>query len=361
MSQVYAILGTDEGKVSEEALKLYNSLNPADADEFANDLIEGQADNVEHALEICSNTISALQTLPFFGGSKIVWLKNASFLGDDRTGGSERVKESVEALQKVLSSGLGDDVIFLLSASSIDKRRAFFKYLKKETELKVFDKIDVSKDGWEDQVAQLTEKQANEKGFQFDSEALELFVQQVGEDTRQISNELEKLKLYLRSRESVTVEDVRLMIPLNRKGIIWEVSRCVERREGQRAIQLINQQMEKGESAVSLLRAAIIPTIRNLFFAKLAMEEGRLQIHNYKSFQSGLSGLSKSARAALPKKADGTVSAWGLFLAARVVGEMNLDSLTRSLEACLKADRALVTSSADHHMVLHRLVIEVSL
>ena len=345
--------------MAEEALKKFNELKPEGSDDFGNDLIEGQADNTDHACNIVANTLQAVQTLPFFGG-KIVWLKGANFLGDDRTGGAERTKESVESLKKVLEAGLDHNITFLISASAIDKRRAFFKYLKKSADLTLFDKIDVSKDGWEEEVASLVARKAKPMGLSFDEDALELFVQQVGEDTRQITNELEKLSLYLSPETHVEIEAVQTMIPLKRKGVIWEISRCIDKGDGQRAIELINAQMEKGEQAVGLLRAAIIPTLRNTFFAKLAMSDAGVQRADRRSFSGIIRKVSATTLNALPKKADGSPNTWALANCALAASRHSLEKLRQNLNACLKADKALVTSAADHHMVLHRLIIEVT-
>ena len=359
MGKIAAVIGSDDGRVAEEALKLFEAMKPEGSDEFGNDLIEGQADNVDHATDIIAETLQAVQTLPFFGG-KIVWLKGANFLGDDRTGGSERTKESVERLMETLKAGLDPNISFIISATGIDKRRAFYKYLSKETEMKVFDKIDISKDGWEEQVSSLVVQKARPLELTFDDEALELFVQQAGEDTRQITNELEKLSLYLHPEKHITIDTVRTMIPLNRKGVIWEISRCIDKGNGERAIELVNQQMEKGEQAVGLLRAAIIPTMRNTFYAKLAMVEAGVQRADARSFAGVVKRLSPSVQNALPKKKDGKVSTWALGNCALAAGKNTLEKLRSNLDACLKADRALVTTAADHHMVLHRLIIEVT-
>lgn len=361
MSEIHAILGTDEGRVSEEALKRFTTLKSDDSGEFGNDIIEGSADNTDHAAEILSQTMEAVQTLPFFG-MKVVWLKDANFLGDDRTGGAERTKEGVEKLLSVLQAGLALNISFLLSASVIDKRRAFYKFLKKSAKLEICDKVDVTKNGWEDQVAALVRKESEPLGLSFTHEAMELFIQQAGEDTRLIKNELEKLSLFLSPETEVGIDTVRRLIPLNRKGVIWEISRCIETGDGERAIQLVNAQLEKGENAVGILRAAMIPTMRNAFYAKLAMDEAGVSRADGRSFSGLIKRLSPAAVNALPKKVDGNVNTWGLGMAAVSVsrGKRSLQKYRDNLDACLKADRALVTSGSDHHMILHRLIIELT-
>lgn len=344
---VYVVTGSDEGKISEEASALFEKLKPEGSDEFANEIVEGAADHSEHAFEISARAVEGLRTIGFFGGAKVVWLKGATYMGSDRTGEAARAKEGVENILETIKSGLPDEVTFLLSATGIDKRRAFYKWLVKNAEVHSHDKIDVSKEGWEDQVSVLVERAARDKSLTFTEEALDLFVQLAGEDTRQISNELEKLDLFLGERREVNLEDVQTMVPLSRKGVIWEISRAIEARRATRAIELIDQQLTKNESAVALVKAAIIPTVRNLFFAKL--------VEPYRSVNQAPRGII----AVLPKKKDGGINTWGIKMAAPKARKFKLSQLQKGLESCLNADKALVTTGQDHRMVLHRLVVEL--
>ncbi|MEM9079834.1 MAG: DNA polymerase III subunit delta, partial [Verrucomicrobiota bacterium] len=317
------------------------------------------ADNAEGAWEISTRVIEGLQTLGFFGGEKVVWLKGASFFGDDRTGNAERATAGVENLLECLKGGVPGEVEVLISARGVDKRRAFYKWMAKNAEVLVFDKIDVSKEGWEDEVAVMVVRRAKELGMSFREEALDLFVQLAGEDTRQVGSELEKLALYLGEGAEVDLESVRLLVPATRKGVIWEISRAIESGRAARAVELIDALLEKGESAIGLMRAAIIPTVRNLFYAGLALEQ-RVPTGNYRAFQGGLEGLPPEVRAIFPKKKDGGVNAWGLFAAAGKVGRKSMGQLRQGLEDCLEADKALVTTGLDHRLVLHRLVVKLA-
>jgi len=214
-SNIHLIYGSDDGTVAETALKLFNQLKPEGGEEFSNDIIDGNADNSEHAHSIASETIQALLTLPFFGGKKIVWLKRATFLGTDRTGESARAKEGVESLLETLENGIGEDIIFIISATAIHKSRRFFKFLKAHANLTEKNKLDTSKEGWEEAVAQMVEKRANELTLTFEQEALDLFVNLAGEDTRQVVSELEKIDLYLgKERRQVSLDDVRKLVVL---------------------------------------------------------------------------------------------------------------------------------------------------
>ncbi|MFT6864226.1 MAG: DNA polymerase-3 subunit delta [Akkermansiaceae bacterium] len=345
---IYVVTGTDEGRVSEEASALFESLKAPGSDEFSNEIIEGVADNSEAAFQKCSSTIEALQTLGLFAANKVVWLKGANFFGSDRTSEAERAVTGVENLFEVLQDDLPDGVNFLLSATGINGVRRFGKWAKKNTEYQSYDKIDVSKEGWEEQVARIVTRIAREKKLTLQGEALALFVQRAGAETRQITNEIEKLDLYLGdTRREITVEDITLMVSVSHKGVIWEISRAVESRNAKRAIDLIDSLIAKNENAVGLIKASIIPTVRNLFFAKLAGSYG------------GPNRAPADIQAVLPKKKDGTVNTWGLKMAAVGAKNFTLPQLQQGMSDCLDADKALVTSSQDPRMVLHKLVIRL--
>ena len=112
---IFAVLGSDEGAVKAEALRLAAELAPADAGEFGVEVIDGAADHAANAATRVHETIAALQTLPFFGGGKLVWLKSANFLADNPVGRASAVVEALESLTETLHAGLGSEVKFLLS------------------------------------------------------------------------------------------------------------------------------------------------------------------------------------------------------------------------------------------------------
>jgi DNA polymerase-3 subunit delta len=358
----FAVVGSDEGLVREKALLLYNQLTGGVDDGFTHETIDGIADNSESAFEICSSTVQALLTLPMFGGDKVVWLRNANFLADNVTGRSQRTEAGVESLRNTLEKGIPDGVKFLMTAQGVDKRRAFWKFIEKAADVQVHDRIDTSRDDWQDQVASLVSKRARELGLTFDRDAMALFVMLAGEQSQQIGNELEKLDLYLGpERREVTEDDVRVLVPLSRAAVVFEIGKAIQLGNAARAIQLIDQQLEADESAIGIMRASIIGVVRNLFMAKLIIEKFKVPTGNYSAFSGGLNRLPESDRAWLPQKKDGSgVNVFPIFLAADTAKNFELSGLQHVMEASLKADQALVTTGLDHRLVLHRLIVEIA-
>src|SRR5438132_9292224 len=137
-AKVYAVVGSDDVEVKQTAAELAENLKSAEAGEFGLETIDGAADNADQAAARIRSTIDALRTLPFFGGEKLVWLKNANFLGDDQKARSAAVQTALEELSETIDGGLGPEVTFLLSAIEVDKRRSFYKSLAKRAELQSF-------------------------------------------------------------------------------------------------------------------------------------------------------------------------------------------------------------------------------
>ncbi len=73
----------------------------------------------------------ALQTLPFFGSGKVVWLRDCNFLGDERTASAQAVTETLAELAEELKIFKWQNVRLLISAGKVDKRKTFFKTLDK--------------------------------------------------------------------------------------------------------------------------------------------------------------------------------------------------------------------------------------
>ncbi len=358
----FAVVGSDEGLVRERALILYNELTGGVDDGFTHETIDGIADNSESAFEICSSTVQSLLTIPMFGGDKVVWLRNANFLGDNVTGRSQRTEAGVESLRSTLERGIPQGVKFLLTAQGVDKRRSFWKFIEKAADVQVHDRIDTSRDDWQDQVARLVTSRAKELGLRFETDALALFVMLAGEQSQQIGNELEKLDLFLgEDRREVTEDDVRLLVPLSRAAVVFEIGKAIQLGNVARAIQLIDQQLEADESAIGIMRASIIGVVRNLFMAKLIIEKFKVPTGNYSAFSGGLNRLAEADRAWLPQKKDGSgVNVFPIFLAADNAKNFELAGLQNVMEATLKADQALVTTGLDHRLVLHRLIVEIT-
>jgi len=360
VAKIYAVVGSDDIEVKNTAAALAEKLKPKDAGDFGLETIDGAADNSEQAAARIRSTVEALRTLPFFGGEKLVWLKNANFLGDDQKARSASVQTALEELTETLEAAIGSEITFLISAIEVDKRRSFYKSLAKRAELQIFDKLDSSRGGWEEEATELVQARAKKRKLQFSDDALELFVLLTGGDTREIENELEKIDVYLDKGRAISADLVRELVPLTREGVIFDLSNALAERDLERALEMVRQLLDQGESAIGILLVAVLPTVRNLLLAKDLMEQHRIsRPHAPFPFISVVNRLPANATAHLPRKKDGTINAWTLGLAAQNAHRFTTEQLIAAMQACLTANLQLVTTQLDHELVLTELVVKI--
>jgi DNA polymerase III, delta subunit len=359
-ANIYAVLGSDEAEVKRVAAELASNLTPPGAGDFGLEVIDGAADNVDQAEARVRSAIEALQTLPFFGSTKVVWLKNVNFLGDDQKARSTAVQLALEELSQLVDSGFGPGITLLISATDLDKRRSFYRTLVRRAEVQVFDRLDSTRGGWEEEALEMVQQRAKKRKLQFDDDALDLFVLLTGGDTRQIDNELEKIDTFLAKDRGVNIELVRDLVPLSRAGVIFELGNALAARDLQLSLKLVRRLLDQGESAIGILLVAIVPTVRNLLLAKDLMERHRLpRPHSPFQFISAINRLPTEATDHLPRKKDGSINAYALGIAAQQAGRFETTQLIQAIQACLAANVQLVTTQLDHELILTEVVVKL--
>jgi DNA polymerase-3 subunit delta len=297
----------------------------------------------------------------FLASEKLVWLKSANFLSDTQLGGSKAVLEALEELQKVLESGFPEGTRFLFSAISPDKRRTFYKTLTKLASTDVLDKPSGGPRFDEDEAArQAATTAARERKLKFTPDALERFAAYVGSDTRQVLNELDKIDTYLGDeRREIREEDIALLVPETRRGIIFELGNCLARRNLKSASNCLQKLLAQGEDPVGLLYAAIMPTIQRTTAAVLIEEYGLRVPPSYPAFQSALEQLPEEAQEILPRKKDGTLNAYGFYMSAQEAKRFEARELAEATIACAEATTSIMSTGSDPALILQQLLVRI--
>ena len=96
-SSLALIFGEDDFSVKHRAKQLYQQWT-AELGGMDHEIIDATVANVNEALKTLARLREALQTLPFFGSGKVIWLKDCNFLADERTALSQVVTESLAEL-----------------------------------------------------------------------------------------------------------------------------------------------------------------------------------------------------------------------------------------------------------------------
>ncbi len=356
-SNIHFLTGSDESGVKKAASALAGKLAPG-ADAFGLETIDGAVDTVDAATRAVEATIQALLTLPFLGGTKLVWLKSATFLADSVAGRSESVVAAVEKLCEILKSGLPDDVIFLLSAPQADKRRTAYKTLTKVANTEIHDMPDLGFRAGEEEIIEWTTSRVHARDLQLSPDAVELLAARIGLDTGQLDNELDKLETAFGKSRPIDAEAVRGLVPQTREGGIFDLSDAITRRNLPLALDTLEQLIRQGEKGVGILLAAVVPTVRNLLLVKDLMVRHRIsppaQAH---FFASSLKRLPESATSHLPRKKDGSLNTYPMGLAAMAASHYSLPELLTAFKACAAASQELLSGRMTDDVIIARFLI----
>src|SRR5207237_6861526 len=131
----------------------------------------------------------------------------------------------------------------------------------------------------------------------------------------------------------------RRPVPPHEGGIHFELSNALAGDEPKGAVRLVRQLPDQGESAIGILLAAILPTVRNLLLAKDLMERHSLpRPHAPFPFISAINRLPAGAVAHLPRKKDGSINAYTLAIAAQNAHRFSTEQLAPAIQACRAAD-----------------------
>jgi len=124
------VCGEDEFAVKQRAKQIYQEWTK-ELGGMDHEILDASVSHSGEALKVLARLREALQTLPFFGTAKVIWLKDCNFLGDERAATAQAVTESLVELAQELKDFTWENVRLLISAGKVDKRKVFHKTLDK--------------------------------------------------------------------------------------------------------------------------------------------------------------------------------------------------------------------------------------
>jgi DNA polymerase-3 subunit delta len=349
------ITGNDEFRIAEQGKALSAELAPEDPMNLEE--LEGRADNVEQACEQIDRVQEALLTLPFMGGRKLVYLKNASFFQDGVIGRSERVQERLDKLLETLT-GLNDgSVQCLITAPSADKRKRFYKQFQKFGEVELCEVPELQGAGATEAWIGEIEKIMRQADLEPGPGTAECLLELIGNQPRQLHAEIEKLSLYVHPRKEVQEEDLRAIVSTSRELLVWDLCDAVTSGKTSESAHLVRQLLAQGESEVGIL---ILLSNQIRLAAMLAwMEEAgqaRLQQKGY----SHTVAVMPEVQALLPVNASGkSPSPYRLGRILSRAQHRNPETWFAALEVLYRTHLQLLSGRGDRRKTLETAVVRL--
>ena len=190
----------------------------AQADDFSREIVSGFAGNVDEVETAINRFRDAVQTVPMFGGKRVVWLKDVSFLADSVTGRAEGTLKQVEALQELLEKVNPDEVSVVITAAPVDRRRSFPKWCEAHADFTLTGDGDNAAEA----LVGVALAEAKECGATFGPGAVEILLTKVGANTRLLTEEVRKLATYV--GEGAVIEEAQVieLTPNQAEGDFFE-------------------------------------------------------------------------------------------------------------------------------------------
>ena len=361
---VQLVFGDDEFAVKQRARQIYQqwTLELGGTD---HEIIDAAVSNSGEALKALARLREALQTLPFFGSGKVVWLQNCNFLGDERTAGAQAVMDTLAELAQEWKEFSWQNVRLLISAAKADKRKGFFKTIDKIGAVESFDAWSVDDKDWADRAETWVRKAVRSKQKEISDEALAELVGRVGPNTRQLDMEVEKLSLYVGEQNRIEAEDVAAVCVHNKTARAFALGDALGDRDLPRLLRRLDEELwgMKGDSRKSEigLLYGLIAKVRAMLMLKEMLREGWVKAEqDYSRFKARLELVPADKVPADRRFNPLALNPYVLYKALPQVKHYTQSELVRAMDLLLLCNQRLVSRGLDESLVLQQALVQIA-
>ena len=269
-------------------------------------------------------------TMPFFSDKKAILVKNAYvFTGEKVT---KELNQNTDQLMEFLEKYDGDNlIIFEVYQNKLDERKKLTKTLKKNGQLKKVEQMS------EEEIKKWIQSKLNENFKDIKQDALNMFIELTGVNFNIVSQELDKLMLFLGDRPTINKDDVHQIINRSLEQNVFLLTEYIQKRQKNKAIQLVKDLINMKEEPIKLL--ALITSNYRLYY--------QCKILN----QKGYSGqqIAKTVN----------VHPYRVKLALGQVRHYQLEDLLNIINSCAETDYKLKSSYMDKHLILELFILSL--
>ena len=363
VSSLALVCGDDEFAVKQRARQLYQQWSE-ELGGMDHETIEASVSNSGDALKVIGRLREALNTLPFFGSGKVVWLRDCNFLGDERTASSAAVTETLGELAEELKTFAWQNVRLLISAGKVDKRKTFFKTLDKIGSVENFSAWSADDKDWAERAEAAARTAVRARQKEISAEALAELVNRVGPNARQLDSETEKLCLFVGDRKQIEFTDVAAICTRNKTARAFALGDALGDRDLPRLLKRLDEELwemksDKDKSEIGLLYG-LIGKIRAMLLLKEMLREGWIKPEmDYNRFKTQLGNVPADQLPADKRFNPLALNPYVLYKALPQAKKYTQNELVRAMDLLLRCNQRLVSSSLDEALVLQQALVQI--
>ncbi len=363
VSPLALVCGDDEFAVKKRAREIYQQWS-GELGGMDHEIIEASVTNSGEALAAVAKLREALNTLPFFGSGKAVWLRDCNFLGEERAASSQVVTETLAELAEELKQFAWQNVRLLISSGKVDKRKTFFKTLDKIGTVENFTALSADDRDWAERAEFAARTAVRERGKEISEEALAELVSRVGPNARQLESESEKLCLFAGDRKKIEFADVSAICSRNKTARAFALGDALGDRDLPRLLKRLDEELwevksDKDKSEIGLLYG-LIGKIRAMLLLKEMLREGWIKPEmDYNRFKLQLEKVPKEKLPADRRFNPLALNPYVLFKALPQAKKYSQGELVRAMELLLRCNQRLVSSGLDETLALQQVLVQI--
>lgn len=319
---VYFYWGDDDYQISQAVKKLIDThVDPMWRD-FNYIKIHATTD-----LEVMDGLNQAV-TSPFGMGHRLTWLADTAI--------TQRCSESLLAeLERTINHLPEDSCILFTASNKPDGRAKSTKLLQKHAQILEFSLIPPWKT---DAISQLVKQAATEIDLKLSSDAVDLLVDAIGNDTRRLTMEMQKLHLsHYGQNKPLTVKEVASLVQASAHNSL-QLASAIRISNVSQALTLVAELLRNNEVGLRIC-ATLVGQFRTWLWIKLMQESG----------ERDDKVIAEAAEISNPKRV--------YFLKQEVQG-VNSQKLIRSLSILLRLEADL-KHGKDETATLQTAIIEL--
>lgn len=319
---IFLYWGEDEFAIAQAVAALRHRVLDPDWSSFNEDkLTPEQPEAIVQALNQC-------MTPPFGAGSRLVWLVDTPLF--------QRCPEDVLAdLGRTLPNLPETSVLLFTSRSKPDARLKATKLLQKHAEIREFSLIPPWKT---DLLIAQVRRLAQETGVKLTPAGIELLAEAVGNNTRQLYAELEKLRLYAgEGGQPIDPATIATLVTASSQSTL-QLGSAIRQSQVALALELIADLLRQNEPALRIV-SSLVGQFRTWTWVKLMVESG----------ERDDSAIAQAAELANPKR---------LYFLKQEVAALALPNLLKTLPLLLELESSL-KRGAEELATLQTKVVEL--
>jgi len=357
------VCGGDDLAVKQRAKQVYLQWTE-ELGGMDHEIIDAAVSSSGEALKALARLREALQTLPFFGTGKAIWLKDCNFLADERAA-TQDVTASLASLAEELQEFSWQNVRLLISAGKVDKRKVFYKALDRLGTVESFAGWSVDDRDWAEQAENWAHKALRARQKDISDEALAELINRVGPNARQLDNEIEKLALYVGDRKAIEFADVAAICTRNKMARAFALGDALGDRDLPRLLACLDEalwevKLDPQKSEIGLLYG-LISKVRAMLLLKELLREGWVKPDmNFSRFKAQLERVPADQLPEDKRFNPHSINPYVLFKALPQVKLYSQAELIRAMDLLFQCNARLVSRSLDESLVLQQTLVEIA-